>query len=85
MRYTIFLVNNEMFSYFLSITILELITMRNILIIILNVCICYIHIDIYALVIKIDAYSGVIELFPETRYTTLITVFFLPLSFLIAQ
>ena len=33
----------------------------------------------------IDAYSRVIELFPETRYTTLITVFFLPLSFLIAQ
>ena len=54
-------------------------------IIILNWCIRYIHIHIYAIVIKIDAYSGVIELFPETRYTTLITVFFLPLSFLIAQ
>ena len=74
-----------MLSYFLSITILELITMRSIPIIILNLCICYIHIHIYAIVIKIDAYSGVIELFPETRYTTLITVFFLPLSFLIAQ
>ena len=72
-----------MLSYFLSITILELITMRNI--IILDICVCYIHIHIYAIVIKIDAYSGVIELFQETRYTTLITVFFLPLSFLIAQ
>jgi len=83
MRYTIFLVNYEMLSYFLSITILELITMRNI--IILDIFVCYIHIRMYAIVIKIDAYSGVIELFPETRYTTLITVFFLPLSFLIAQ
>ena len=45
----------------------------------------YIYTSIYAIVIKIDAYSRVIELFPETRYTTLITVFFLPLSFLIAQ
>ena len=64
---------------FLHITILESIAMRIIYIYI------YIYTSIYAIVIKIDAYSRVIELFPETRYTTLITVFFLPLSFLIAQ